>query len=235
MCGIAGVAGLTPGITVSREQIVAMCSVMEHRGPDDDGIGIAENVGLGMRRLSIIDVAGSKQPIFNEDRTVRTVFNGEIYNFRELRKELTRRGHQFQTSGDTETIVHAYEEYGSDFPNHLNGMFAIALHDSREKKLYLVRDHLGIKPLYYSLTDACLVWGSEVKVILASGLVQPELSTDAINQFLTWEYVPGSGTLMKNVHKLEPGQMLSLDLGTGRASVDQYWDIRSWNVSARRW
>jgi asparagine synthase (glutamine-hydrolysing) len=104
-------------------------------------------------------------------------------------------------------------------------MFAIALHDSREKKLYLVRDHLGIKPLYYSLTDACLVWGSEVKVILASGLVQPELSTDAINQFLTWEYVPGSGTLMKNVHKLEPGQMLSLDLATGRASVDQYWDI----------
>lgn len=225
MCGIAGVAGLAPGIAVSREQIVAMCSVMEHRGPDDDGIGIAENVGLGMRRLSIIDVAGSKQPIFNEDRTVRTVFNGEIYNFRELRAELTRRGHQFQTSGDTETIVHAYEEYGSDFPNHLNGMFAIALHDSREKKLYLVRDHLGIKPLYYSLTDACLVWGSEVKVILASGLVQPELSTDAINQFLTWEYVPGSGTLMKNVHKLEPGQMLSLDLGTGRASVDQYWDI----------
>ena len=225
MCGIAGIAGLSPVVQVSREQILAMCSIMEHRGPDDDGIGIADNVGLGMRRLSIIDVAGSKQPIFNEDRSVRTVFNGEIYNFRELRGELSTKGHRFQTSGDTETIVHAYEEYGQDFPNHLNGMFAIALHDSREKKLYLVRDHLGIKPLYYSLTDDYLVWGSEVKVLLASGLIQPELSTDAINQFLTWEYVPGSGTLMKNVLKLEPGQMLSLDLATGRAKVDDYWDI----------
>ena len=238
MCGIAGVAGLSPGVAVSREQILAMCSVMEHRGPDDDGIGIADNVSLGMRRLSIIDVAGSKQPIFNEDRSVRTVFNGEIYNFRELRSELTGQGHQFQTSGDTETIVHAYEQYGRDFPNHLNGMFAIALHDSREKKLYLVRDHLGIKPLYYSLTDDYLVWGSEVKVLLASGLVQPELSTDAINQFLTWEYVPGSGTLMKNVSKLEPGQMLSLDLASGRASVDDYWDIpdyRSVDRSEAEW
>jgi asparagine synthase (glutamine-hydrolysing) len=233
MCGIAGVAGLSSGVVVSRDQIMAMCSVMVHRGPDDDGTGIADNVGLGMRRLSIIDVAGSKQPIFNEDLTVRTVFNGEIYNFRELREKLTRRGHQFRTSGDTETIVHAYEEYGRDFPNHLNGMFAIALHDSRAKKLYLVRDHLGIKPLYYSLTGDYLVWGSEVKVVLASGLVQPELSTDAINQFLTWEYVPGSGTLMKNVRKLEPGQMLSLDLSSGRASVEDYWDIPDYHSSER--
>lgn len=238
MCGIAGVAGLSPGAAVSREQILAMCSVMEHRGPDDDGIGIADNVGLGMRRLSIIDVAGSKQPIFNEDRTVRTVFNGEIYNFRELREELARKGHHFLTSGDTETIVHAYEEYGRDFPNHLNGMFAIALHDSRARKLYLVRDHLGIKPLYYSLSSDHLVWGSEVKVLLASGLVQPELSTDAINQFLTWEYVPGSGTLMKNVRKLEPGQILSLDLSSGRAAVENYWDIPDYRFverSDREW
>ncbi len=225
MCGIAGVAGLAGSSRVSHEQLERMCSVIRHRGPDDDGIGITGNVGLGMRRLSIIDVAGSKQPIFNEDRSVRTVFNGEIYNYRELRKELSSKGHKFQTSGDTESIVHAYEEYGTDFPNHLNGMFAIALHDSRTDTLHLVRDHLGIKPLYYMLTDEFLVWGSEVKVLLASGLFRPELSLDAVNQFLTWEYVPGAGTMMKGVHKLKPGEMLSLDLATGRSSLVEYWDI----------
>jgi asparagine synthase (glutamine-hydrolysing) len=202
-----------------------MCSVIRHRGPDDDGIGIVGSVGLGMRRLSIIDVTGSKQPIFNEDQSIRTVFNGEIYNYRELRSELGGKGHKFRTSGDTESIVHAYEEYGEDFPNHLNGMFAIALHDARANSLYLVRDHLGIKPLYYRLTDDFLVWGSEVKVLLASGLFAPELETDAVNQFLTWEYVPGAGTLMKGVHKLRPGEMLSVDLATGRSTLRQYWDI----------
>lgn len=225
MCGIAGVASLSGSQRVTREQLERMCSVMRHRGPDDDGIGIAGNVGMGMRRLSIIDVVGSKQPIFNEDRSVRTVFNGEIYNYRELRKELSRRGHEFRTSGDTESIVHAYEEYGSDFPNHLNGMFAIALHDSNTRTLYLVRDHLGIKPLYYMHTNDFLVWGSEVKVLLASGLFQPELNVDAVNQFLTWEYVPGADTMMNCVHKLKPGEMLSLDLTTGRASLVEYWDI----------
>lgn len=225
MCGIVGVASLSGNSRVTHEQLERMCSVIRHRGPDDDGIGIAGNVGLGMRRLSIIDVAGSKQPIFNEDRTVRTVFNGEIYNYRELRKELSDKGHQFRTSGDTESIVHAYEEYGTNFPNHLNGMFAIALHDSEANTLHLVRDHIGIKPLYYMLTKDFLVWGSEVKVLLASGLFRPELNTDAINQFLTWEYVPGAGTLMKGVHKLRPGEMLSLDLASGRSNLVEYWDI----------
>ena len=202
-----------------------MCSTIRHRGPDDDGIGLAENVGIGMRRLSIIDIAGSRQPIFNEDRSVRTVFNGEIYNYRELRKSLSARGHQFRTSGDTETIVHAYEEYGRDFPNHLNGMFGIALHDANTHSLHLVRDHLGIKPLYYYLTNDFVVWGSEVKALLASGLVNPELDEDAASQFLTWEYVPGAATLMKGVRKLKPGEMLSIDLSTGRADLVQYWDI----------
>lgn len=225
MCGIAGVASLSGNSRVTHEQLERMCSVIRHRGPDDDGIGIAGNVGLGMRRLSIIDVAGSQQPIFNEDRTVRTVFNGEIYNYRELRKELSGKGHQFSTSGDTESIVHAYEEYGTDFPNHLNGMFAIALHDSEVNTLHLVRDHLGIKPLYYMLTKDFLVWGSEVKVLLASGLFRPELNPDAVNEFLTWEYVPGAGTLMKGVHKLRPGEMLSLNLASGRSNLMEYWDI----------
>lgn len=225
MCGIAGVASLSARARVTQGQLERMCSVIRHRGPDDEGIGLAGNVGMGMRRLSIIDVAGSKQPIFNEDKSVRAVFNGEIYNYRELRRELTGNGHTFRTSGDTETIVHAYEEYGSDFPNHLNGMFAIALHDSGKNTLHLVRDHLGIKPLYYMLTDDFLVWGSEVKVLLASGLFRPDLNPDAVNQFLAWEYVPGAHTMMKGVHKLKPGEMLSLDLSTGRSNLAEYWDI----------
>ena len=233
MCGIVGVANLSGNSHVTYEQLERMCSVIRHRGPDDDGIGIANNVGLGMRRLSIIDVAGSKQPIFNEDKTVRTVFNGEIYNYRELRNELIGKGHQFRTSGDTETIVHAYEEYGTDFPNHLNGMFAIALHDSEARSLHLVRDHLGIKPLYYMLTEDFLVWGSEIKVLLASGLFRPELNTDAVNQFLTWEYLPGADTLMRGVRKLEPGEMLSLDLANGGSKLVTYWDIPEYSGPAR--
>jgi asparagine synthase (glutamine-hydrolysing) len=225
MCGIVGVASLSRSSRVTHEQLERMCSVIRHRGPDDDGIDISGEVGLAMRRLSIIDVAGSKQPVFNEDRSVRAVFNGEIYNYRELRKELGDKGHTFRTSGDSETIVHAYEEYGSDFPNHLNGMFAIALHDSTTNTLHLVRDHLGIKPLYYMLTNDFLVWGSEVKVLLASGLFRPELKVDMVNQFLTWEYVPGADTMMKGVQKLKPGEMLSLDLATGRSRLVEYWDI----------
>jgi asparagine synthase (glutamine-hydrolysing) len=233
MCGIAGVVNLSGKSKVTHEQLQRMCAVIRHRGPDDDGISIAGNVGLGMRRLSIIDVAGSKQPIFNENRKVRTVFNGEIYNYRELRKELSRKGHQFRTSGDTESIVHAYEEYGPNFPNHLNGMFAIALHDSELNTLHLVRDQLGVKPLYYMITNDFLVWGSEVKVLLASGLFSPELYLDAVNQFLTWEYVPGADTMMKGVRKLRPGEMLSLDLATGRSRLVEYWDIPETLVTGR--
>lgn len=202
-----------------------MCSVIRHRGPDDEGIGFVGNVGLGMRRLSIIDVEGSQQPIVNEDGRIRAVFNGEIYNYREIRRELSAAGHRFATAGDGETIVHAYEEYGDDFPNALNGMFAIALHDARNHVLTLVRDHLGIKPLYYALTDDFLVWGSEIKVLLASGLLRPELDVDAVNQFLTWEYVPGEATLIKGIRKLEPGESLRLDLHDWRARVSAYWDV----------
>ncbi|MGH8587753.1 MAG: asparagine synthase (glutamine-hydrolyzing), partial [Gammaproteobacteria bacterium] len=152
-----------------------MCETIVHRGPNDEGIHVQSGVGLGMRRLSIIDLGGGRQPIWNEDRTVLTVFNGEIYNYRELRRDLEARGHRFATHSDTEVIVHGYEEYGRDFPAYLNGMFAIALHDTVRRKLVLVRDHIGIKPLYYSFTDARIVFGSEVKVLLASGLVKRDL------------------------------------------------------------
>lgn len=233
MCGIVGVAHFRGDSVVTDRQLRRMCATIEYRGPDDEGVGVVDNVGLGMRRLSIIDLDGGMQPIFNEDRSVRTVFNGEIYNFAELRERLIKAGHRFATEGDTESIVHAYEEYGPNFPSHLDGMFAIALHDAAARKLYLVRDHVGIKPLYYALTPQSLVWGSEIKVLLASGLVRPELDIDSLNEFLTWEYVPGDATLLRGVHKVRPGEMLTVDLDTGAASVSSYWDIPEWRDERR--
>lgn len=202
-----------------------MCERIVHRGPDEEGMDTRDGVALGMRRLSIIDLSGGSQPIFNEDGTIRTVFNGEIYNFRELRKELEARGHTFSTRSDTEVIVHGYEEYGARFPERLNGMFAIALHDSAKKRLLLVRDHIGIKPLYYAITDRHLVWGSEIKSILASGLMDRELDIDAIGQFMSWEYVPGPQTLFGAVKKLGAGEILELDLETGAITQRTYWDV----------
>jgi asparagine synthase (glutamine-hydrolysing) len=202
-----------------------MCDVLEHRGPDDEGIDIREGVAIGMRRLSIIDLAGGKQPIFNEDGTIRVVFNGEIYNFRELRKDLQSAGHVFRTSSDTEAILHAYEEYGNDFPTKLNGMFAFALHDMKRRRLILARDHIGIKPLYYSFSHDRLVWGSEIKAILASGLVERTLDVDALGQFLAWEYVPGTRTLFKSIFKLAPGEMIRIDLDSPSCNPEAYWDV----------
>ena len=225
MCGIVGIADFRGDAGVTPEKLSRMCATIEYRGPNDEGVGVVDNVGLGMRRLSIIDLDGGMQPIFNEDRSVRTVFNGEIYNFKALRDELTRAGHRFRTEGDTEVIVHAYEEFGDDFANRLDGMFAIALHDSARRRLTLVRDQLGIKPLYYALTDRHLVWGSELKVLLASGLLSPELDLDSLNEFLTWEYVPGDATLLRGVRKLRPGEMLTVDLRDGKARLETYWDI----------
>ena len=229
MCGVAGVASFGGGAPPTRELLKAMCDEMLHRGPDDEGYDVCQGVGLGMRRLSIIDLAGGHQPIFNEDGTVRVVFNGEIYNYRELRRDLEGRGHRFATASDTEVIVHLWEEHGPGFPDLLNGMFAIALHDSRQRKLVLARDHLGIKPLYYALGDRHLVFGSEVKVVLASRLVEKELDLDALGEFLAWEYVPGSGTLLKSVRKLQPAHTLLLDLaasnGQPRADVAAFWDV----------
>jgi asparagine synthase (glutamine-hydrolysing) len=225
MCGITGIAALNGSPPPSWEQLKVMCDTLYHRGPDQDGMDVRDGVALGMRRLSIIDLGGGKQPIFNEERTVLTVFNGEIYNFQELRHKLQACGHVFSTHTDTEVIVHAYEEFGCDFPKYLNGMFAIALHDTVKKKLILVRDHLGIKPLYYVFNSDYLVWGSEIKAILASGLVDRELDLDALGEFLSWEYVPGEATLLKAVRKLEPGSMLEIDLHDPRCKPQPFWDI----------
>ncbi len=225
MCGIAGIVAFDRAPVPTHAQIRSMCEVILHRGPDADGIDVRDGVGLGMRRLSIIDLAGGNQPIFNEDRSILCVFNGEIYNFKQLRSKLETKGHHFCTRSDTEVIVHAYEEYGDAFPGHLNGMFAIALHDTRKKKLLLVRDHIGIKPLYYTFSGSYLVFGSEIKCLLTTGLVERDLNLDGLAQFLAWEYVPGATTLLKGVHKLEPASLLSINLEDPKITPQVYWDI----------
>lgn len=224
MCGIVGIAAINGGPPPSEQQVHRMCDTIVHRGPDDEGIEIKGPVGIGMRRLAIIDLAGGRQPIFNEDRSIRIVFNGEIYNYPELREDLQKKGHRFYTNSDTEVIVHAYEAYGDDFPNCLNGMFAFALHDENNQHVILARDHLGIKPLFYHLGEQHLVWGSEIKAILASGMADRNLDIDALAQFLAWEYVPGARTLFRAIHKLKPGHVLTVDLSNGTADIRQYWD-----------
>jgi asparagine synthase (glutamine-hydrolysing) len=200
-----------------------MCDAMMHRGPDDAGYLVEGAVGLGMRRLSIIDLAGGHQPIFNEDGSVGVVFNGEIYNYRELRAELEAKGHRFSTHSDTEVIVHLWEEEGSGFARRLNGMFAIALLDRTQRKLVLARDQMGIKPLYYALSADGIVFGSEIKVLLASGRVPRRLDKDALAQFLSWEYVPGEATLLRDIRRLEPARTLVIDLETGQSNLSRYW------------
>lgn len=225
MCGIAGIAALKDRPSPDPARVRAMCAAMIHRGPDDEGVEACDGVVLGMRRLSIIDLAGGHQPMANEDGRVRVVFNGEIYNFRELRAELETAGHHFATRSDTEVLVHGYEQWGDGFLRRLNGMFAIALHDRGRRRLLLARDPLGIKPLYWTLADGELRWGSELKVVLAGGPLDRRLNLDALNEFLTWEYVPGDGTLLRGVHKLEAGVLLSADLCAGEIKFDVYWDV----------
>jgi asparagine synthase (glutamine-hydrolysing) len=202
-----------------------MCDTIIHRGPDDEGVGIVENVALGMRRLSIIDIEGGSQPIFNEDRSVRVTFNGEIYNYRELRRTLEQSGHTFRTQSDTEVLVHAYEEYGTGFLTRLNGMFALALHDISRQQVILARDQMGIKPLFYSITAEAIIWGSEIKAILASGGIDRSLEPSSLLEFLSWEYVPGGATLFRDIQKLPAGHMLIANASGKITGPEQYWDI----------
>ena len=226
MCGIAGIVALAGAAPPDPRVLARMCARIEHRGPDDRAIHVWDGVGLGMQRLSIIDVEGGNQPLFNEDRTVSTVYNGEIYNFRELRAELEAAGHTFATAADTEVIVHGWEEWGADFAARLNGMFAIALHDRENGKFMLVRDRLGVKPLYYAFTRSHLVFGSEVKALLESGLIDRRLNVDAVGQLLAWEYVPAPATLLEGVLKLEPGASIEVDLGAATVPPPRvWWDI----------
>ena len=194
-----------------------------HRGPDGHGSFIRGPVRLTMRRLSIIDLEGGDQPMANETDTVHVVFNGEIYNFVELRESLAGLGHRFRTLSDTETIVHAYEQWGDDFVNHLNGMFAIALWDEERARLVLARDRAGIKPLYFAHINGVLVFGSELKALLNSGLVPRELDYQALGQYLSLEYIPAPASIVRGVRKLRPGHVLTASMD--HVSERAYWDL----------
>ncbi|MBI5118513.1 asparagine synthase (glutamine-hydrolyzing) [Candidatus Poribacteria bacterium] len=223
MCGIFGVVWSDVQKTVSPRWIEGMTDTMAHRGPDDSGIYINGNVGLGHRRLSIIDLSGGNQPLFNEDNSVVVVFNGEIYNYLDLRKELASRGHIFRTGSDTEVIVHAYEEYGTECSRHLRGMFAFAIYDKRDRSLYVSRDRVGIKPLYYYCGRDVFLFASEIKALLGTRCFDPEIRIESLDYYLTVGYVPSPRTLFQGVRKLEPGHFLTLK--NGETHVTRYWDL----------
>jgi len=210
--------------TVSPALLKAMADTIHHRGPDDEGYYVSGPIGLGFRRLSIIDLQRGHQPVPNEDGTIQIIFNGEIYNFQELRAFLLSKGHVFKTHSDTEVIVHLYEELGPQCLEKLRGMFAFAIWDENTKTLFLARDRVGIKPLYYCLTDTSLVFASEIKAILADPSIDREIAPEMIDRFLTFLYVPGEETLLKGIRKLAPGHYLLVR--DGKAVIEQYWDLR---------
>ena len=223
MCGIAGILSLN-GQPVDAGAVQSMCSTIAHRGPDDDGFYIRPEIGLGMRRLSIIDLTTGHQPMSNEDGTVWVVFNGEIYNYRELRQQLTARGHKLATRTDTETLVHLYEDHGAGLVDHLRGMFAFALWDSRKRQLLLGRDRLGIKPLYYANLGDRFVFASEMKAILQLEGAPRELNLVSLNHMITKLTIPSTQSIVRGVEKLEAGNILTV----GRdepARVKRYWDV----------
>ena len=223
MCGICGKLGFEQNASVSRSLIGGMLETIRHRGPDDQGIYLSPGLGLGHARLSIIDLASGHQPLANENGSIWIVFNGEIYNYQELRRFLLEKGHVFKTQSDTEVIVHLYEELGPQCVEKLRGMFAFALWDQNNKTLVLARDRVGIKPLYYSLTEKAIVFASEIKAILADPEISRDLAPEIIDRFLTFLYVPGQETLLRGIQKLAPGHYLVVK--NGAAEVRCYWDL----------
>lgn len=228
MCGIAGFVDLwergARGLD-DREAILArMCQIIRHRGPDDQGIMVKRGVALGMRRLSIIDLVSGHQPISGEDGSVTIVFNGEIYNFQDIKSKLEARGHIFHTHSDTEAIVHAYEEFGPACLEDLRGMFALAIWDDKTRSLFIARDRAGKKPLYYTTTpNGTFVFGSELKALLEHPEVEREINAEALDAYFTLGYVPDPLSIFRNVHKLPPGHYLTLT--NGQVTVKQYWDF----------
>ena len=222
MCGIAGFIDGQRSQNDAQQLIDRMCRVMRHRGPDDQGTWTGDGMALGMRRLAIIDLSGGHQPIFNEDKSVLVVFNGEIYNYRELQKNLQERGHTFNSNSDTEAIVHAYEEYGDDCVKHLRGMFTFALWDRQRQRLLAARDRFGKKPLNYYWDGQRLIFGSEIKSILEAGIAR-EINSIALDEYLTYLYVPAPNTLFKGVFKLPAAHILVYE--QGNISTKRYWEL----------
>src|SRR5215467_6878239 len=223
MCGICGFYEYKSHRPASRELLADMLHVLHHRGPDDSGLHCDNDLAIGMRRLSIIDLGGGRQPISNEDGTVITVFNGEIYNYRELQDELESRGHKLATESDTEVIVHLYEDFGEDCTRYLRGMFGFAAWDSHQRRLFVARDRLGIKPLYFTQAGGALIFASEIKAILQHPAVRLELSVEALNNYLSLKYVPAPQTIFNGISALPPGSTLTCDCNGVR--IRRYWDL----------
>jgi asparagine synthase (glutamine-hydrolysing) len=227
MCGIAGFINKDKNSPVGDREILLdkMCKVITHRGPDEQGTTVEGRAALGMRRLSIIDLKSGQQPIYNADGSKFIVFNGEIYNYRQLKSELESRGLKFKTNSDTETIIHAYEEYGTDCLEKLRGMFAFAIWDSREESLFIARDRVGKKPLFYSLLpNGEFVFGSELKSLLTHGKISKEIDYVALDAYLTFGYVPENHCIFKDVKKLAPGSFLIFK--NGEIKIEKYWDFK---------
>ena len=228
MCGIAGFVESSDAPAPfapdeGRALVHRMCDVIRHRGPDDEGVWVEEGVALGMRRLSIIDLSTGHQPIHNEDRTVWIVFNGEIYNFPELRRELEAAGHRFYTSTDTEAIVHAYEQWGTSAIAKLRGMFGLAIWDTRTRSLLVARDRIGIKPIHYATVNGRLYFGSELKSLLEAPDLPRDVDLDALDHYLSFLYTPRDGSIFKSVRKLPPGHLLTWR--DGQLAIQQYWQM----------
>ena len=224
MCGLVGKLNFDFQKPVEKELIEKMAEKLRHRGPDDKGVYVKGSMGLGLSRLAVIDLSGTgHQPMRNEDKTVWIVFNGEIYNFQSLKRKLIERGHKFFSNSDTETIIHLYEEYGEECLKHLKGMFAFAIWDERKKKLFMARDRIGKKPLYYFLNDQCLIFASEIKAILEDRIVPRRVNKKAIHHYLTYNYVPNPQTAFHNIFKLPPAH--SLIWQAGRISIKRYWRL----------
>ncbi|MBA2736318.1 MAG: asparagine synthetase B, partial [Pyrinomonadaceae bacterium] len=224
MCGIAGWANLDSkksSQNASEAVLHAMCERMKHRGPDSEGLWLENEVALGMRRLSIIDLHTGEQPIYSEDKSIVVVMNGELYNFREVRTDLEKRGHKFETNTDTEILPHLYEEYGEAMLEQINGMFTFALWDKNKKKLLIARDRFGEKPLYYGVFDGKLIFASEPKVLLENPAVKAEINTDALRQYLSFDYVPAPASIYKNIYKLPAAHFLTLE--NGEMKTRRYW------------
>ena len=231
MCGIAGWINLdTTKRNVNVEPVLhSMCETIVHRGPNSEGLWLDETVALGMRRLSIIDLVTGDQPVFNCDKSVVVMMNGELYNYREVRGELEKKGHKLTTKSDTEILPHLYEEYGDGLLEHVNGMYAFSLWDAKQKKLIIARDRFGEKPLYYGVFDAKLIWASELKAILAHPAVKPELDLNALRHYVSFDYVPAPMSIFRGIKKLPAAHVLTVE--NGEIRTRRYWDI-SWSERA---
>ena len=226
MCGITGWANLdsfTRQPEGAKDLLHSMCERIVHRGPDSEGLFVTSGVALGMRRLAIIDLITGEQPAFNEDRSVAVILNGEIYNYRELRSDLEKKGHSFRSASDTEVLPHLYEEYGEKMVSHLNGMFAFALWDDKRRRLLIARDRFGEKPLYWGVFDKTLFFASEPKVLLAHPSVKPSLNLQALRQYLSFDYIPAPLSIYEGINKLPAAHQLILE--EGKVTVERYWRL----------